>query len=378
VAQVLGTEARASTRWAVTALLAAAIAVSTMACGGEPGPGTATAPDRAGVELGDAPGDASPDSGTANLSPLGVAVIVDRTKLVLPDGTTYPLDAVPGGAVSGAQTRDGWLVRGFGNGIDTLSLWLISPTGAPRQMVDKADGPVAIAPDGRRIAWRSGGRLYYGHVDPASKAIVDTSSPAPERGTPQAVGKDSVVLGYSETGGGIDHHDVWFPSLGDYKPTWEKSAHVRAVFAPGRSDGTYLGLVRGPGGATDTCLAVMDPKDSLRATRTACGIVTQIDRRGAVSADGHWLTVSSASAAGTGQLAVIDLTSVFSKPAVATTWPVDTVGAWEDASNMLVASTALGGALVRFHIGTTSTTPDAADRPGVTASSQVQLLPRIG
>jgi hypothetical protein len=44
----------------------------------------------------------------------------------------------------------------------------------------------------------------------------------------------------------------------------------------------------------------MDPKDSLKATRTACGIVTQIDRRGVVSADGHWLTVASASAAGKG------------------------------------------------------------------------------
>src|SRR5213075_1861029 len=100
------------------------------------------------------------------------------------------------------------------------SLWLVTPGGTLKPMVDKADGPVAIAADGRRIAWRSTGRLYYGHVDPSTKSIVDASSPAPARGIPIAVGTTSVVLGYAETGGGIDHHDAWFPGLGAYTPTW--------------------------------------------------------------------------------------------------------------------------------------------------------------
>jgi hypothetical protein len=308
---------------------------------------------------------------SANLSPLGISVLVDRKQLVLPDGTPYTVDAVPGGPVSGYQTCDGWLVRGFGNGVDTLSLWLVSPTGALRPMVEKADAPVAVGPDGRRLAWRSGGKLYFGHVDPTSKAIVDRSSPAPDRGAPIAVGADSVVLGYSETGGGIDHHDVWFPGLGDYKPTWDKSADVRAVYAPALSDGTYLGLVQGPAGAKDTCLAVLNPKDNLKATKKACGIVTQIDRNGAVSADGHWLAMLGSSG-----ITIVDLTKVFTTPAVATTWVAPDVGAWENATTMLVASTALGGALLRFTAGTT--TAVKADRAGVTPTSSIALRPRLG
>jgi hypothetical protein len=362
------------------AMLAIGLAASATACGGDPpDAGAPSATGTGGSELGDAPtGGATDGSGAAHLVPLGVSVLADRKTLVLPDGVAYTLDAIPGGPISGYQTRDGWLVRGYGNGIDTLSLWLVTPAGAARPMLDKADAPVAIAPDGRRIAWRSGGKLYYGHIDPATKAIVDKTSPAPERGAPIAVGTDSVVLGYSETGGGIDHHDVWFPGLGDYKPTWEKSAHVRAVYAPGRSDGTYLGLVQGSAGAKDLCLGSMDPKDSLKPTKTACGIVGLIDRYGAVSPDGHWLAVHSADSTGKAQIAVIDLTSVFSTPAVTVNWPANAVGAWEDASNMLVVSTALGGGLIRYHLGTSVATADPADRPGVSASSQVELLPRLG
>jgi hypothetical protein len=363
-------------------LLALGIAVTTAACGGSSPSGSDPEASAGGAgQLGDGPGGASggdgagSGDGTAHLTPLGVSVLVDRKTLVLPDGTAYPVDMVPGGALDGYQTPDGWLIRGFGNGIDTLSLWLVSPTGSARVMVERAEGPVAVAPDGRHLGWRSDGKLYYGHVDPAGKAVVDKSSPAPERGFPVVVGTDSLVLGYSETGGGLDHHDVWFPGLGDYKPTWDKSADVRAVYSPGRGDGTYLGLVRGPAGDKDVCVAVMNPKDSLKATRTACGIVTQLDRHGAVSPDGHWLAMFGASSAGKGEIDVVDLTAAFGKPAVTVAWPAEMVGAWEDANNMLVASTALGGALVRYHLGTTSADP--VTRPGVATGARVTPLPRV-
>jgi hypothetical protein len=365
------------------ALLAIVVVASIAGCssGKPPGPGT---PSGAGVPGADGNGgDVGVANGggsapticakAANLSPQGVSAIVDRKKLVLPDGTSYTLDAVPGGPVSGYQTCDGWLVRGFGNGVDTLSLWLVSPTGALRPIVGKADAPVAVGSDGRRLAWRSGGRVYFGRVDPTGNAIVDKSTPAPARGAPIAVGADSVVLGYSETGGGIDHHDTWVPSLGDYRPTWEKSADVKAVYSPGLADGTYLGLVQGPAGLTDTCLGVMNAKDSLKATKKACGIVTQIGTSGAVSVDGRWLAMHAASSSGAAQIAVLDLTKVFTTPAVTTTWAADGGWAWEDADNLLVATTA---GLVRFHIG--ATTGEAVTRTGVTASSKVILLPRLG
>jgi hypothetical protein len=298
---------------------------------------------------------------------------MNNQQLVLPDGTAYTLDTIPGGPTTGYQTCDGWLVQGWGNGTDTMSLWLVSPTGTPRVMVGKADAPIAVGSDGRRLAWRTGGKIYYGHVDPANKAVVDKSTTAPTRGAPIAVGTDSVVLGYSATGGGVDQYDTWIPSLGDYKSTFDKATHVRAVYGQTLADGSYLGLVQGPAGDKDLCLGVMNAKDNLKVTKKACGFVTQLDDNGAVSPDGHWLAMFAASSSGDAQIALVDLTKVFSTPAVTTNWNATGAWAWEDANNLLVAT---GGTLRRFHVG--SPTSDPALRPGLTSAAKVIPLPRLG
>jgi hypothetical protein len=303
----------------------------------------------------------------------GVSVIVDRKSLLLPDGKTIALDKIPGGALDGFQTRDGWLMRGYGNGRDTYSLWLVTADGALRSIVDKAEAPVAVAADGRHLAWRSAGRLLTGSIDPKTGLVAGKSSPAPERGFPLLLTGDSVVLGYTETGGGIDHHDVWFPDLGDYKPTWDKTVGVFTVFGSAPGGTNYLGLVQGPAGAKDACLAELDPKANLKATRKACGIVTQIDRAGAVSPDGKWFAYRGAGASGRGEIDVVELGTVFTKPAISVAWPSDAVGAWEDASTMLVNGSA--GGLVRFHLGSTAT--ETVDRPGLAKDDRVELVPRL-
>jgi hypothetical protein len=366
VAWVEGSRAR----MVVMAVLAVVTAGSLAACGETPAPpgigsttGASTAPDGEGA-LGDA---------VVNDTP-GVSVIVERKELVLPDGRALSLGAVEGGAMSGYQTRDGWLVNGFGNGIDTLSLWLVLPNGTLRMMVDRAEAPVAVAADGRRIAWRSGGTLYVGRVNPSGTAVVDVTSPAPPRGHPIGLTSDTVVLGYSETGGGIDHHDVWYPALGAYKPTWDKSAHVRAVFGPAPGGVSFLGLVPNTSGQGH-CIAELNAKDSLKATRTACGLSVQLRRYGATTADGKRLALYTNGTSGTPQISVVDLTTVFTAPALAASWSATADGAWEDAKTMLVPSTDLGGALVRYQMG--SGTATAADRPGVTAGMSVVTVPRL-
>ncbi len=360
--------ARSRGRVILAAVLAVVAAGSLAACGATTVPpgtgptGTETAPDGQGA------------LGTATNTTPGVSVIVDRETLVLPDGRALSLAAIDGGAMNGYQTRDGWLVNGFGNGVDTLSLWLVLPDGTLRKMVDRAEGAVAVAVDGRRIAWRSGGTLHVGRVDPGGTAVVDVTSPAPPRGHPISLTNDTVVLGYSETGGGIDHHDVWYPALGAYEPTWEESAHVRAVFGPAPNGVSFLGLVPNPSGPGH-CIAELDPEDSLQATRTACGLPVQLERYGAVTRDGKRLAVRSNGNSGTPQIGIVDLTTVFSTPTLTASWSATTDGAWEDDNTMLVPSTDLGGALVRYHIG--SATGTAADRPGITGSMGVVLLPRL-
>ena len=165
---------------------------------------------------------------------------------------------------------------------------------------------------------------------------------------------------------------TWIPSLGDYKPTWEKAADVRAVYSQALADGTCLGLVQGPAGANDLCLAVMNAKDSLKASKKACGFVTQLDNHGSVSPDGHWLAMDAVSG-GDPQIALVDLTKVFSTPAVTSTWAAIGAWAWEDANNLLVAS---GATLRRFHVG--SPAADPVLRPGLVSASKVIPLPRLG
>jgi hypothetical protein len=345
-------------------VLAVGLAAMT-ACGsgGTPSGGTET-PDTAEGQLGDV---------GAPPPPAGVSVIVDRKTLMLPDGKTIAVDKIPGGALDGFQTRDGWLLRGYGDGRETNSLWLVTADGALRSLVDKAQAPVAVAPDGRHIAWRSGDKLYTGTIDPKAGLTVGKTSPAPERGSPFLMTNDSVVLAYSETGGGLDHHDVWFPALGDYKPTWEKTKHIFTMYgvAPGGSN--YLGQVHGPGGEKDSCLAELDPKQNLKAIRTACGIVTQIDYFGAVSPDGKWFAYHGAGDDGRGRIEVVDLSSVFTKPAISVAWKAELIGAWEDGTTMLAHG--LDGGLVRLRLG--SADGEVVDRPGLAKNANVVLLPRL-
>jgi len=348
----------------VIAILAVVTAASLVACGGKAGtepPILTPVPSDGSGSLGDAP----------SSSTRSVSVIADRKTLLLPDGKAISLAKIDGGAMSGYQTRDGWLVRGFGNGIDTLSLWLVKPDGSVLLAVEKAEAPVAVAADGRRIGWRSGGKLYVGQVNPSGGVTVDKTSKAPDRGHPISLTATTVVMGYSETGGGIDHHDVWYPDLGEYKPTWEKSAHVRAVFGSAPDGVDFLGLVANPSGA-GTCLGMLSAKDSLKATRTACGLPIQVDRYAAVTRDGHWLALHTAVGDGRPEIGIVDLTAVFTKPALTVSWTGQT-GPWDESNALLVLEDS--GALLRFRID--SVLAETVDRPGVTAGMTLELLPRL-
>jgi hypothetical protein len=359
-------------------MIAVGLAASLAACDSaskSPGPSTPTSTAAGSGTLGDgtSPGGDATSGGALDIA--GVAVVVDRTTQLLPDGKAIGLSKIDGGAVGGGyQTHDGYLLRGYGNGVDTLSLWLVTPDGSLLKLVEKAEAPVAVAADGRQVAWRSAGKIYYGHIDPTSGVKVDKTGTAPTRGAPIGVGNDVVILGYSETGGGIDHHDTWIPSAGEYKPTWDKTTSVRAVYPLGRASHFY-GLVAGPAGGKDLCVGELDPRDNLKAVRTACGVVSILDNHGTVSPDGHWLAIASADSAGKGQVAVLDLTTVFTSPAVAIRWSAGGVGAWEDASTMLVHAVD-STALLRYHLG--STTAEPVTRPGLSAEARTELILRLG
>jgi len=233
------------------------------------------------------------------------------------DGRVLSLGGVSGRIENAYQAHDGWLlvatITPFGSdALDSRALWLLTPDGAVHVLIEHADGAPALAPGGLRLAWRQNDRLYIGHRT-GSVLTVDQWTPAPARGEPIAYTGTAVVLGYSETGGGIDHHDVWLPSAGDYTAGWSRSTQVETVYRPA-PDGTLYGLVHASGGGKALCLARLDPAAHLKATGTACGMPLTIDPTALVSPDGRWLAAQALEPGSTLEVAMIDLAEVFDHP----------------------------------------------------------------
>lgn len=358
------------------AVAAVLVAGATAGCGGPPGSegGTPTPTlEGTGVVGTGAGGDDEITCTAPNDTP-GVAIIADADRLVLADGRAFPLTGMAGEAIGGYQTCDGWLVHVAGPGRRTYALWLARTDGSLTTIVAAADAPVAVAPDGRHIAWRWEGELLAGRVNPAGGAVVDVTSPAPERGHPITMSSSVVVLGYSATGGGIDHHDFWSPERGDYVPTWDAAAHVRLIYGPAPDGEHFLGLVADPassGGTTRLCLAEFDPGDGLSTSRTACGLAFALDRFHDVDPDGRRLAVIVADESGERALGLVDLTTVFRTPAfdAVLAGPAQTA-AFEDAAHLLVVDT--DGGLRRF--AAPFDTATAASRPGVNSGTEITAL----
>jgi hypothetical protein len=294
------------------------------------------------------PGTPAPAAPTATPggSVVDASLILDRHTLLTGDGGQVALDRIPGGAFGGYRTRDGWLINGYGDGFTTVSLWLVRPDRSLHPLVTGASAWVAVAPDGRRFAWRSGGKLHTGHLTGSASVVIDATSPAPDRGGPLAYTGTAVYIGATETGGGIDRHDVWLPARGAYVPSWDNPYGVAAVYRVAADGTSFLGLTEQPPGSKQLCLALLDPADRLRPTRSACGVVHTLDRTDPISPDGHWLVVPG----GGSSASVIDLTSVFDTKAVAATWQeAGDGGVWVDPTT-LVRPDGKGG-LVRITVG---------------------------
>jgi hypothetical protein len=310
---------------------------------------------------------ASPAGPSPVLAKAGVPLIVHSRDLLLPDGRTIPLTPIEGGVLRAYQTRDGWLAVGLARGTSASTLWLVKPDASVNRLVSGVDGGIAVAPDGRRFAWRAGNRLNTGHLNADGTLAADRSVPAPRDGSPVAYAGNAVVLGYTDASGGRNF-DVWLPDGAGYTPGWDKSRHVLAVYGPTPDGTAVLGVVRGSDGR-DGCLARLDPAANLRATATACGPQYHLDTPAPISLDGRWLAVQKPEGSGSGRVAVIDLTSVFQKPVFAAGWDADGPGVWADPTTMVGVRV---GKLVRFRIGQDAPEPVAA--PNLPAGAPFELV----
>jgi hypothetical protein len=307
--------------------------------------------------LGPSPSPTAQPSTAATTARFDRLVLPDPTDLVTADGRTIPLTDLDGPVGQAHRVVDGWLIT------TPTSLWLVSADATKHKLLQPLDG-LAVAPDRVHLAWRASDRLYIGHLN-GTTLTPDQSTPAPARGAPIAYTGSAVVLGYSLTGGGIDHHDVWVPARGNYSPSWDKTQDVVAVYQPA-PDGTLYGVANIPAAGKHPCLAVFDPLNDLRVTQTACGPQITIDPTGLVSPDGQWLAAWSAvgtvsppdgakvSPPGYGTV-LVRLDTVFTNPVVSQTFTAGTVAGWLNANTLLIQPN--GGPLVLAHVGDSTLTP---------------------
>jgi hypothetical protein len=349
----------------VLALAGGAVAVMSDGLPGHPPVAAAT----------QSPTEAVGSSPTAQPAPAATTARFDR--LVLPnprdlvtaDGRTIPLTDLDGPVAQANKVVDGWLIT------TPTSLWLVSADATMHKLLQPLDG-LAVAPDRVHLAWRANNRLHVGHLNGTTLA-PDQSSPAPARGFPIAYTGSAVVLGFSMTGGGIDHHDVWVPARGDYSPSWDKTQDVVAVYQPA-PDGTLYGVANVPPPGKHPCLAEFDPLNDLQVTRTACGPQVTIDPTGLVSPDGRWLAAwflldtqpspecPTCSSLGMATV-LVRLDTVFTDPVVSQAWTAGTAAGWLNANTLLIQPDS--GPLVLAHVGDPTLTPISG------LPAKVQVIP---
>ncbi|GIG56839.1 hypothetical protein Lfu02_12110 [Longispora fulva] len=261
-------------------------------------------------------------------------------RLYFPDGTDLDLGRPDSFIESAYQTTAGsWLVTTFDVAASQYTFVLVRPDHSTRVLIEHATSRIAVAPDGARLAWRTAGRMTVG-VLAGDRVTAGRSTPvADPRGGPWLYTGTAVILGRG-SGSGVAEFDVWLPDQGDYRPTWDRTGHVRGIYGqvPGGTD--LIGTVAGPEGK-QVCLGVLDPKRDLRATRTACGVTPGLDNAGRVSPDGRWLALPAADpATGRPRVGLVDLNTVFDQPVLMATWAAERPGAWLDPTHMVARDSA--------------------------------------
>jgi hypothetical protein len=318
---------------------------------------------------------------------LPVDVVADD-QLVTVDGSA--IDVSFAGEVSQAyRVADGWLVVGEPERAAGMSIWLLTADGHRQTLLSGVAG-VAFDVVGRRVAWRSGPRVYLGglradgQIQSTRSAVVDGSA------VPVGFAAGAVLLARGRAGG----YDVWWPDRGIHHPAWAQTAvAVYGSLADGRTavgqvvvDAATVGSSLAVG--ERHCLALFDTasRSAVRADRdrvaqakpvqTRCGVRLSMRSPGWVSPDGRWLVTSAG-----GRTVLVDLTaSPPAKPQVLSPGPPIEGGvAWLDKQTV-VLTTSSGKAVMRLRLDELRS--KQADRAKsrsipVVAKEAVLVVPRL-
>ncbi|HEU4425816.1 MAG TPA: hypothetical protein VFR67_25035, partial [Pilimelia sp.] len=225
----------------------------------------------------------------------------------------------------------------LGTRAGSVSLWLVAGAAEPRRLLSGLER-LAVAPDGKRIAWRTATSLYVGTVAQGELATVG-ETPATDDGVPVGFVGTGILVA-ARTGG---RYDVWWPDGGAYAPKWRSTASgVYGALPDGRT------LVAQVPGASPSrpCLALLDARAELALRKRACDVPLNPGAVGWLSPDGRWLVAEGAVDAAV----LVDLTDAFGdrRPAVEAGPGPYGPAVWVDARTVVHAGP--GRQLVCLHL----------------------------
>ncbi|MDZ5441823.1 hypothetical protein U2F26_03625 [Micromonospora sp. 4G57] len=255
----------------------------------------------------------------------------------------------------------GWLVTSVATAAGR-TLWWVPPNGSAPQVLLAGADAIALAPDGRQLAWRDGRELLAAALV-GGQLFATTGTPAPDGAVPVGFVGDAVLVRQPGQGG----FTVWRRLAGALPAAAERSLlNVYGVLPDGRVVGQVsAGTPRRP------CLALLDPARGLAPVRTGCGPELGTDGRGGVSADGRWLLVNGAGK----DALLVDLDTLGSTVSARSAGPAVTdVVAWTPTGTALHVDGAGGLVRVRVERVLAGERPGAASVGGVTPGERPVLV----
>ncbi|HEX6969801.1 MAG TPA: hypothetical protein VF174_13455 [Micromonosporaceae bacterium] len=199
-------------------------------------------------------------------------------------------------------------------------LWLVTADAVPQLLLSAVD-EVVLAANGRRVAWRSDGRMYVAGIG-GDRLDVPDSTEAPMDGRLVRFLGTGVLL--TRDGDAGEGYDVWWPQHRSYTPAWAQS--VTAVYGLLPDGRTAVGqTVSGSG----RCLALLDAQAGLSPLKQLCAPQLATGTTGAVSPNGRWLLVAESDRPQASAL-LVDLDAAFGGRPVAMELGVPLIGdvAW--------------------------------------------------
>jgi hypothetical protein len=267
------------------------------------------------------------------------------------DGETVSLGRLP--TVTGIlRVDDGWLVTA--DWTQSRSLYHVAVNGGTTWLT--AGDRIAVAPDGRRVAWSAKGSVSVADRDGNRLVASEVTGGTGTLG-PIAFAGDGVVLADRDaipTG-----FEVWFPAKGPYTRGARTTAQVLGPTADGQA---LFALV----GTAYPCLAVLDPVD-LTSVRSACDLPLKLNYNLAPSPDGRWLVV-----VGPDRANLYDLETVWRGHGAVASWTVVASGVvWIDSTSFILNG---HGKLLRGYVNNAGRLDEVALDVG--PEGEVEPIPR--